>query len=125
MELLNLFRQTEDKKTFAAGETIFSAGDVGAMMYVVLEGEVEVSLHGAPIETIEPGAIFGELSLVDQSLRSATAIAKTDCVLAPINERRFLFLVQETPYFALHVMSIMAERLRRRTQEAVAARKPL
>lgn len=91
-------------------------------MYVVLKGEVEVSLNNAPIETIAPGELFGELSLVDQSPRSATATAKTDCVLVPIGERRFLFLVQETPYFALHVMSIMAKRLRRRTQEAVAAK---
>lgn len=122
MELLNLFRQADDVEKFTAGQTIFSVGNVGSIMYVVLKGEVEVSLNNAPIETIAPGELFGELSLVDQSPRSATATAKTDCVLVPISERRFLFLVQETPYFALHVMSIMAKRLRRRTQEAVAAK---
>ncbi|MEZ4622222.1 MAG: hypothetical protein R2867_42875 [Caldilineaceae bacterium] len=61
--------------------------------------------------------------MVDHSPRSATAVAKTACLLAPIGEKRFLFLVQETPYFALHVMSVMAERLRLRTQEVVSARK--
>jgi CRP-like cAMP-binding protein len=88
-------------------------------MYVVLQGEVEISLHDKTIETITPGEIFGELSLVDQSPRSANATAKTDCLLAPINERRFLFMVQETPYFAIHVMSVIAARLRRRTEEAL------
>ncbi|MEZ4680340.1 MAG: cyclic nucleotide-binding domain-containing protein [Caldilineaceae bacterium] len=123
MELLNLFRQSSEVESFAAGQTIFSAGDVGNMMFVVVEGEVEVSLAGAPIESIGPGGLFGELSLVDHSPRSATAVAKTACLLAPIGEKRFLFLVQETPYFALHVMSVMAERLRLRTQEVVSARK--
>lgn len=125
MELLNLFRQSNDVETFAAGQTIFNVGDKGTMMYVVVEGEVDVSLDGAPLETIGPGGIIGELSLVDQSPRSATAIAKTACVVAPVGERRFLFLVQETPYFALHVMSVMAQRLRQRTQDAVSTRKSL
>lgn len=119
MDLLHLFRHTEDVETFPGGQTIFRAGDPGNLMYVVLKGEVEVSLNNKVIETLAPGELFGEMSLVDQRPRSATAIAKCDCVLAPIGERRFLFLVQETPYFALHVMSLMAERLRRRTEEAV------
>ncbi|MEZ4659526.1 MAG: cyclic nucleotide-binding domain-containing protein [Caldilineaceae bacterium] len=123
MELLNLFRNSKDVETFSAGETIFSAGDAGELMYVVVEGVVEVSLNGAPIETINPGGILGELSLVDRSPRSATAMAKTDCVVAPVSERRFLFLVQETPFFALHVMSVMAQRLRQRTQEVASAKR--
>jgi CRP-like cAMP-binding protein len=53
------------------------------------------------------------MSLIDDSPRSADAVAKTACVLAPVDERRFLFLVHETPMFALHVMSVMAERLRK------------
>ena len=119
MDLLYLFRNSEDVEAFAAGQTIFHAGDPGAVMYVLLKGEVEISLNNKTVETLSPGEIFGELSLVDQSPRSADAIAKTDCLLVPVNERRFLFMVQETPYFAIHVMSFMAARLRRRTEEAV------
>ena len=119
MDLLHLFRHTEEVERFSAGQTIFQAGDPGLVMYVVLQGEVEVALNNKIVETIAPGGLLGELSLVDHSPRSADAIAKTDCVLAPIGEKRFLFLVQETPYFALDVMSIMAERLRRRTVESV------
>ena len=62
-----------------------------------------------------PGGIFGELALIDSSPRSAAAVAHTDCRLAVIGERRFIFLVQQTPYFALEVMSVMAQRLRRQT----------
>jgi CRP-like cAMP-binding protein len=56
--------------------------------------------------------VFGEMSVVDSSPRSATAVAVTDTKLAVIDRRMFLFLVHETPMFALQVMSTMAERLR-------------
>ena len=52
------------------------------------------------------------MSLIDDAPRSADTIAKTECVLAPVDERRFLFLVHETPMFALHMMGVMAARLR-------------
>jgi CRP/FNR family transcriptional regulator, cyclic AMP receptor protein len=120
LDLLKLFHHTNDVESYTAGQTIFSIGEPGGVMYILLKGEVEISLHAQIVETIAAGGILGELALVDHSPRSATAVAKSDCVLARINEKRFLFLVQETPYFALHVMSVMAERLRRRTLEAVA-----
>ena len=66
-------------------------------------------------KTVEPGGVLGELALVDKGPRSATAVAKTDCKIAPVDERRFTFLVQEHPYFAKHIMSVMANRLRRQT----------
>jgi CRP-like cAMP-binding protein len=59
-----------------------------------------------------PDDIFGEMALVGSSPRSATAVAVTDCTLAVINKHRFLFLVQETPMFALQVMPAMASRTR-------------
>jgi CRP/FNR family transcriptional regulator, cyclic AMP receptor protein len=52
------------------------------------------------------------MALVDKSARSATATALEDCKLAVIDKRRFLFLVHETPTFALQVMASLAERLR-------------
>lgn len=119
MDLLQLFRHSEDRITIAAGQTIFKEGDPGDLMYVVLAGEIQITLNHKIIETLSAGEIIGELALVDHNPRSANASAKTDCLLVPINERRFLFLVQETPYFALHVMSVMAKRLRQRTLELV------
>jgi CRP/FNR family transcriptional regulator, cyclic AMP receptor protein len=119
MDLLQLFRHSEDGIAIAAGQMIFKEGDPGDLMYVVLAGEIQITLNDKIIETLSAGEILGELALVDHNPRSANAIAKTDCVLVPISERRFLFLVQETPYFALHVMSVMAKRLRQRTLELV------
>lgn len=98
---------------FASGEVIFAEGGEGDFMYVVRSGEVEIERNGKVIETLSAGGIFGEMALIDGSPRSATARAKTDAELAPINEKSFLFLVHETPFFAIAVMRTLAERLRR------------
>jgi CRP/FNR family cyclic AMP-dependent transcriptional regulator len=82
-------------------------------MYVVRSGNVEIERNGEVIETLSGGSIFGEMALIDGSPRSATARAKTACELAPISEKSFLFLVHETPFFAIAVMRTLAERLRR------------
>ena len=99
--------------TVAAGETVFAVGDAGDFMYAVRSGEIEIERDGRVIETLSTGGIFGEMALIDGSPRSATARAKTDAEVAPINERSFLFLVHETPFFAIAVMRTLAERLRR------------
>jgi CRP/FNR family transcriptional regulator, cyclic AMP receptor protein len=57
--------------------------------------------------------IFGEMALIDDEPRSATAIAATDVELVPVSEKQFLFLVSQTPYFALKVMRVLAQRLRK------------
>ncbi len=98
---------------FAAGDTIFAEGDKGDAMYVVRTGEVNVERNGKVIETLGPGGVFGEMALIDGSPRVATVKAKTDCEVAPINEKTFLFLVHETPFFAIAVMRTLADRLRR------------
>lgn len=81
-------------------------------MYIVKEGEVDVLVRGKTMESVGPGEFLGEMALIDKHPRSATAVAKTDCQLVPVDEKRFTFLVQQTPYFAIEVMRIMARRLR-------------
>jgi CRP-like cAMP-binding protein len=98
---------------YAAGQVIFGVGDKGDTMYLIRTGEVVIERGGKVIETLGPGGIFGEMALIDGSPRSATARVTTDCVVAPINEKTFLFLVHETPFFAIAVMRTLAERLRR------------
>jgi CRP-like cAMP-binding protein len=115
LDLLNLFQRDQTVATYKAGDSIFAEGTNGKEMYVVMEGQVAIHAHGKVVEVIDPGGLFGEMALIDASPRSASAVAHTNCKLAVISERRFTFLVQQTPYFALHVMSIMAKRLRRQT----------
>ena len=81
-------------------------------MFGIVEGEVEVRLPNGAVRRLGPDDTFGVMAIVDSSPRSATVVALTDTKLAVIDRRAFLFLVQETPMFALQVMSSMAERLR-------------
>jgi CRP/FNR family cyclic AMP-dependent transcriptional regulator len=113
MNLRGLFADTKHVQEFQAGSTICAEGTPGHVMYVVLDGEVEAWVGSTLVEVIEPGDIVGEMALIDAQTRSATIVAKSDCRLALVDEQRFLFMVQETPFFALHVMRILAERLRR------------
>ena len=110
--LLNLFSDKE-AMSFAAGEFVFKAGDPGETMYIINEGEVEIlDGSGTILETAGPGSIVGELALIDDEPRSATAVAATDVELIAVSEKQFLFLVGQTPYFALKVMRVLAQRLR-------------
>ena len=95
-----------------AGEVLFSEGDAGDCMYILRSGQVGLQRGGKTIETVGPGGIFGEMSLIDGSPRSAAARAMTDCELLEIDEKTFVFLVHETPYFALDVMRTLAARIR-------------
>ncbi len=113
MAILNLFQYVKDFKTIPAGEMLFSEDDTGTEMYVIIEGEVDVSYAGRFLETVGPGGLVGEMALIDHKTRSATVTAKTDCKVVAIDERRFSFMVQETPHFALEVMKIMTDRMRR------------
>lgn len=100
-------------REFPAGQTIFRCGDEGDEMFLVTDGEVEIRFGDQPVEVVGPEHIFGELSLIDRSPRSADAVARTDCRLVAINQHRFTFMVDEVPFFAIRVMQVMADRLRR------------
>jgi CRP-like cAMP-binding protein len=113
MATIELLRNDPKVQSVAAGETIFSAGDAGQLAYVVTEGSVELERRGRVLETVGSGGIFGEMALIDHYERSATARAVTETKIVPIDQKRFLYLVQNTPFFAIEVMNVMAERLRR------------
>ena len=81
-------------------------------MYVVIEGEVELSIRGNAMRTFGRGEVIGEMALITNQPRAGTVSAVTDCKLAPINKKRFLLLVQQSPQFSLHMLETMAERIR-------------
>jgi CRP/FNR family transcriptional regulator, cyclic AMP receptor protein len=114
-----LFRQETDALRLAPGDFLFREGDRGEKVYVLLEGEMEILLGDLVLENAGPGTLIGEMALIDDSPRTANAVAKTSCRLAEIDRRRFHFLVQQTPHFATHVMKTLADRLRH--MNAVAA----
>jgi CRP/FNR family cyclic AMP-dependent transcriptional regulator len=116
VKVTGLFNNAQRTMDVSAGSVVFEEGDSGQEMYGVVDGEVELRLGDRTLRTLGPDEVFGEMALIDESTRSATAVASKDSVLAVIDKHRFLFLVQETPMFALQVMSAMAERFRKDDQ---------
>jgi len=113
MNLLKMFTDAPDIKEFSAGETILEEGISGDVMYVVMEGKVDIRVNEFSIEKVVPGEIVGEMALIDSRARSANVVALTRCRLAPVTEKQFLFMVQRTPLFSLHVMRVLADRIRK------------
>lgn len=113
MDLLELFTDTADLDTYPAGSVIMRQGAPGEKMFVVVEGEVSVSLKGRELAIARPGEIVGEMALLDAVPRSATVTALTDCKLASIDQASFEVLLRTVPHFADFVMTLMADRLRR------------
>ena len=100
------------QQRYNKGQVIMVAGQTGALMYVVLEGKVSISIRGAVVQYVGPGAVFGEMALIDQSPRSANAAAETDCILLGINRQVFLNLVKSNPTFGSSLLTAVAERVR-------------
>jgi CRP-like cAMP-binding protein len=112
MSVKGVFTNAQKTLTVPAGDVVFREGEAGTDMYGVIDGEIELRSAGDLVYSVGPGEIFGEMALVDHSPRSANATATSDTTLAVIDRRLFLFLITETPTFALEVMSTMAGRLR-------------
>ena len=115
---LSIFRSLPSNQRFTEGATIFSEGDAGDTMFVLLEGDVRIEINGKLVSKLHTADIFGEMALVDGSPRSATVIADTDCNLAVIDEKRFEEMIRDTPYFYKHLLHLLADRLRSRDRDS-------
>ena len=109
---IEIFSYNTARITIQAGQALFREGDEGNQMFVLETGTAEVIVQNRVVETLAHGSIVGEMGLVSPGPHSASVIAKTDCEFVAVDEKRFQFLVQQTPYFAIQVMRLMAERLR-------------
>jgi len=112
--LADLEREFEGRPPLRApkNKVIMMEGEAGAYMYVVLEGRVKVSIKNRTVERLGPGGVIGEVALVDQAPRLATAIAETDTSLLPINRKDFQLFIKTKPDFSLSLLKSLAERLR-------------
>lgn len=97
---------------YPAKKVIMQEGQTGVLMYVVLEGTVEIAVQNNVMGKIERGGMFGEMALITRAERLASAIAKTDCVLLAINRNVFLDLVCANPKFAISLLSAVGNRAR-------------
>jgi CRP/FNR family cyclic AMP-dependent transcriptional regulator len=115
-ELVSAFR-SRPPQTFPATRVIMKEGDAGKNMYILIRGKVSVSIQGIVVERVGPGGVFGEMALVDQGTRAASATAATECQLLTITRPDFLSLVKTKPGFAVSLLKAIAERLRNMTSQ--------
>ena len=111
MDLLEVFKDSEDLVEFPAGTVIIQEGDEGSKMYVVMNGELVISLKDKVLATALPGEIVGEMAVINTQARSATVTAKTDCRLILIDQSSFKSLLRYVPEFTLHMMNVLTDRL--------------
>lgn len=102
---------------FGVDDVIFEEGSTGRELFVVLDGEVEIAKVSGTTRTtivrLGKGEFFGEMAVIDGSVRSATAIAAApNTKVMRINHARFVYLVSQQPAFALMVMDALSKRLR-------------
>jgi CRP/FNR family cyclic AMP-dependent transcriptional regulator len=111
MELVDTFGATVITR-YLPGKSIMQEGQVGLLMYVVLEGAVEVTIQGRVVEEIGEGGMFGEMALIGRTERLASAVAVTECSLLAINRKDFFDLVKTNPEFGVALLKAVGERAR-------------
>ena len=104
--------KASDEIRMTAGTLIVDQGQTGREAFVVLEGEVEVKRNNRKVATLGPGAVVGELSLLDHGPRTATAVCVTDCTLLVIDQRRFLSVIDSVPAISHKLLAALAARIR-------------
>lgn len=118
MRMIHLFDNAEEAIAIEAGTTLFEADSSADLLYVLVAGEVTIVRDDCEIATVGAGGLVGEMAIVENRPHYASAIAKTDCKLVPVDRDRFRFLIEQTPNFAFTVMEIMAERLHQMDKRA-------
>jgi CRP/FNR family cyclic AMP-dependent transcriptional regulator len=99
-----------------AGSVIASEGEPGAGLFVIEEGECDVTIGGKRVNQLHTGDFFGEMALLDGGPRTATVTATTDIKLYALTEWVFRGLLIEHPTIALRTLEAMASRLRSATK---------
>ena len=112
MRIEECFPESTPRTLVGAGKPIFTEGQAGDLMYVVLRGIFDVYVKEQLVASFEAVEIIGEMGVIDPGPRSATVIARTDCQLVSLNQKKFMSLTSFTPEFALHVMKVLVERMR-------------
>ncbi|MBA3288485.1 MAG: cyclic nucleotide-binding domain-containing protein [Acidimicrobiia bacterium] len=109
---LERIAKSGDEIRMTAGSLIVDQGQTGREAFVVLDGTVTVKRNGRKVVTVGPGAIVGELSLLDHGPRTATAVCDTECSLFVISQRHFIAVLDDVPTIAHKLLNTMAGRIR-------------
>ncbi len=110
-ELERLGMLTEEV-SLPAGRVLFNQGDNAAELFIVVDGQVRVDRNGSTIATRGPGEFFGEMSLLSEAPRMASATCESECRFLVVGRREFHSLMDEFPALKMRVLETLAERIR-------------
>jgi len=110
------FRKESLFKNFKNGDVIFHQGDDGDYMYAVIQGEVEMRVQEKFVTSVRENEFFGEMAVLDNQKRSATAYAMGKTVLAVISKERFIEMLKEDHDFSMQIIRVLINRLRAETK---------
>ena len=112
MGILKMFRNWQEVEEFDSEAVIFTEGDPADQLYVILAGEVELTLHGDSLGSESKGSIIGEMAMLESATRNATATARGKVKLAKLDRAELQKMIRESPEFSLRAMTVLAKRLR-------------
>lgn len=94
------------KRSYEAGEAVFHQGDPGIGMYIIQRGTISIVQMPAEhlLADLHEGDFFGEIALLNETPRSASAIAKVDCTLLCVSQPDLLGLFQRNPKLGVKVL---------------------
>jgi len=112
MDFLKMLRNWKDVEEYPAQTVIFEEGNPADVLYIIISGRVELSLRGESLGVEEAGGIVGEMAISLSATRSSTVTSLTDVKLARLDRDQLGKLMRENTEFSLHLMAVLANRLR-------------
>ena len=115
---LEFFKAAGKPADFAEGGKVFAENERAIplirrhKMYLLLKGEIGLVAAGKTIGRVRPGEIFGEMAVISDAPRSASAVARSDCRVIALDATEFETALKKKPEFALMLISVMIHRLR-------------
>jgi len=110
------------EEEYEQNSLIFKEGEIGDCMYIIQRGEVNIHKGGTTLAILKEKEVFGELSLLDAEVRSASATTNTDCMLFRIEQEPFYELIDNRPEVARGFIKILCKRLRAQNEKSIIAK---
>jgi CRP-like cAMP-binding protein len=121
-EITNLLRdEVSQERVYPQGAVIVRGGEVGDSVFLISSGSVQVALHGTvgpffPLAVLQAGEIFGEMAVLERRPRSATVLARENCLLLEIAGEEIRKLLEAHLEMQVKMYTVIRDRLRKANQ---------
>lgn len=119
---ISRLERTLHKRNYKKGEVVFNEGEPGAALYIIKSGSVDVLINydKDPINltNLSKGMFFGELAIFDESARSATVVASSECEMIALSKPDFVLFSQKEPFIGFKIVMRLGEILSKRLKKS-------